>query len=656
MRGGPALSRLALALAVCGLLAGYAYVIPSAAGLSPIDDHQLVRTILQGRPFEYYVMPDVGRFTPLVALDLVLASRLLAPGPELFRAVVLLKVLGCGALLLACLRLAGAGAGLSLVLWIAAMAGPGMATAALRLQVGELNSLLFLLAFAACALAHERRRLIGSDGGAALPVLGLAAMATATVYKEPNFIFPLVFALSEIVRARGFTGWKVPRHVWALLGLGPLWMGVYAAWRLTVQPVSYAGFWPMTLADALGQSAVGDPFIFFVALPLGLARAVLILRKKTAYGLHDSLLAAGLAFSFGYVAMRLVSPYYLQPAYAFLVPGVAGALAGLRRPAVRVLAATACALAAAFAAPVALSDALFLRTVVRNHSAFVPALAKWIADGEATRNGPARIVLAGVSPGTGAEIIFSLRQFLTYFGADERLFEIRTTEAVDSAAIAGVYDTAALGGAKPGAGDVLVFTPFQSADVRPPLLSPSYREIVRSRDAAVPPRWTAARWLGFRSSTGWRCAFSSQAPGRPAGYAAFEVLREPGGSVNPGPVEAPAFRLLDVTPPRSLCAGSRTRLTVTVRNEGLEPWPATGRLAAGPYVHLSYRWFDESGAAFMEGERAPLPETLFPAEAARVELAVAAPARKGTYRLAIAPVQEGVRWFEADGGFAVEVR
>jgi hypothetical protein len=76
-------------------------------------------------------------------------------------------------------------------------------------------------------------------------------------------------------------------------------------------------------------------------------------------------------------------------------------------------------------------------------------------------------------------------------------------------------------------------------------------------------------------------------------------------------------------------------------------------------VAIGARWIDAaSGAVVDDRPRAPLPRPLAPGATVEVELALRAPERPGRYRLAIAPLQEHVAWFDdvdPDSGWSQEV-
>jgi hypothetical protein len=125
-------------------------LVLSIDGLGPIDDHHFIRTIFQGKPFGFYVMPELGRFIPLTAQEYVLAAKIIEPSPYLFHVIGGIKVLLCGALLFYCLILTRASNWAIATLSGVVIFSIGFANAEIRLQIGELNCLLLSLIFILC--------------------------------------------------------------------------------------------------------------------------------------------------------------------------------------------------------------------------------------------------------------------------------------------------------------------------------------------------------------------------------------------------------------------------------------------------------------------------------------------------------------------------
>jgi hypothetical protein len=89
--------------------------------------------------------------------------------------------------------------------------------------------------------------------------------------------------------------------------------------------------------------------------------------------------------------------------------------------------------------------------------------------------------------------------------------------------------------------------------------------------------------------------------------------------------------------------GYQHAVACEVRNAGTKTFPGLGKRPA----RIASRWFDERGEPVPgDGPRSALFPPLRPGRTRRVELRVDAPHAPGRYLLRIAPVQEGVRWFD----------
>jgi hypothetical protein len=112
--------------------------------------------------------------------------------------------------------------------------------------------------------------------------------------------------------------------------------------------------------------------------------------------------------------------------------------------------------------------------------------------------------------------------------------------------------------------------------------------------------------------------------------------------------EARRVRLTLVAPPGACRVGEPFEAVVRVATDrsvvlnSNEPAP----------VHLSYHWLDDQGdVVVFEGERTRLLPWVAGPGAERFAVRGTAPDRPGTYVLRLTLVQEGCRWFDADGLF-----
>ncbi len=96
----------------------------------------------------------------------------------------------------------------------------------------------------------------------------------------------------------------------------------------------------------------------------------------------------------------------------------------------------------------------------------------------------------------------------------------------------------------------------------------------------------------------------------------------------------------------ALLPGGRMLVPISIRNDGLASWSATGPTP----VHLSAHLYDGVGRLIVwDGERTTLQADVAPGATATAAVAVNAPLVPGSYVLRVDLVQEGVAWFSSYG-------
>ena len=646
--------RAGLIIFCAGCLAAILSLAFSVNGLGPIDDHQFIRTIFQGKSFGAYIMPELGRFLPLTAQEYVLAAWIFEPSAYLFHVIAGLKILVCGLLLVQCLVLTKASDWAIGILWAVVIFSVGFANASFRLHVGEINALILILVYVWLTLSVQVHDW-SSSKNTIVASLGVLAFTVGLLYKETMFIPALTFGIAESLRYRR-QGSLIPRRILALLIMGAGYVAFYGIWRSIYSTGSYASFRSTTLLEALRFFATNDPFIILVILPLTCLRVVLCAvdaRKQTVF---DSLILAASAYTLGFLALGMYNTYYLLPAYGFAVCGIAGALAN-SSPA-RCIGTLLLVIIGCFGAntlPVAVSDMQTLRAIDNNHYRFVKFLSEWIWANPLPDSARRNLVLSGVTPGNGVEVLLSLRTFLVSLGLTETTFDIRASEPSDNPAITAfyrnkekslsVFDDAA--GYTAAVGDLLIYNPINSIVRPPPTQTPSSREIYRSNSEQALPRWSGWNWVNFCMLHPQACESNISAGTRYVGYTA-KLLTRLAAPVALTPLRAPSFRVGPLLLPERLRAGLTRRIEVMVENSGKEIWPGNGTLSSGIFVYFAYVWLNENGQVALEGDRSAFPEPMQPNDIARIPVLLKTPVQPGKYKLILSPVQENVRWFYAN--------
>lgn len=652
---GPAQNRCGLALYCVGVVAAFTVWVGGAAGLGPLDDHHFMRTIFQGKEFGFYVIPELGRFFPLTAQEYVLAAKLFGPSAQMFYLINALKIVLCGGLLFSCLGMTGLGNVASAVLWTAVMFSMGIANTLFRLSAGEFNALILMLLFAWCALMLRDRQGFATFGRTAYAIIGIIALFLALFYKELIFVFGLIFALSEISRAYLIKKSSPSVFILVTFLVSVLYIVFYGLWRFIYVTGSYADFHATSLWNVLVLFASNDPFIMYVVLPVTVYRVAAILRRPECYSIYDSFMLAASAYVCAFMLLAMFSSYYLLPAYAFSACGLAGIVAGYFNKISRRAILTIALLLCINTFPTVLSDIQSQKLIVSNHYKFVDFLSQWLQTANETSHQRRNIVLVGVSPGDGVEILLSLRTFLVSLGVPATSFEVKATERSDNKKISDFHGFKEGQAYIPEINDLLIFNPFQQVVVRPPLQAPSYREIYRSDSAWALPRWETWDWVRLCLVRRTECAAQVSTNMRYAGYTALQLTRRAVPVTEVLPLERPAYRLGALNLSARMKSGASMTLNVLVQNTGPETWPADGTLRPGMFVNLAYRWFDQNNKLVLEGDRAPFPEPMRPNDLAKISIFLKVPVPPGKYKLVIGPVQESVRWFAGQDEREIEV-
>jgi hypothetical protein len=620
----------------------------SIDGLGPLDDHQFIRTIFQGRRFHAYILPDVGRFIPLTAQEYVLAARLFFASPELFHIMAGIKIFFCGALLLHCLMLTKAGNWTVLVLWSATVFAIGFANAGFRLQVGEINALLLLLCFVWTAIINNTGDASPIKGRIAA-IAGLMAIGVTFFYKEVSFVLATTFGVAELFRHYRQKLPHFPKRILAVILLGVAYVIAYLSWRGAHKAASYASYHATPLVDLIYLFASNDPFIFFVVIPVTLIRFIRILRNPDSQTFYDSLMAGASAYALAYIVLRIYNTYYLLPAYGFAACGLAGILALQKGTLKKTVVLLSTALITLNNLPIAVADMYSLKSIANNHWKFVHSISDWIFAHPLPDAAPRNLVLTGVSPGTDVEVIHSLQTYLESLGLPASSFKIRLPLSSNNKIISDSYGMENSLPYQAKEGDLLIFNPYQSVFSAPPLLTPGYREVYRSDSDWDFQRWSGWEWIKICVVDEYDCISANATNRRYTGYAAMLVARSKSlPDKEAAPLAAPSFRIGPLLLPARMQAGSALTREVLVMNDGAETWPATGKVEGKNLVNLSYVWLDKAGKVILEGNRFSFLENMEPEDMARISIIIKAPAVPGEYKLVITPVQEGVRWFYQD--------
>ncbi len=618
------------------------YIAVGVSGFGPIDDHQLVRTVMRGLWFSGYISPAQGRFIPFTAQEYNVASYFISPTAQLFHYISGIKVLLCSALLFRCLTFTKASRFLVAALWCTVILSIGFGNAAVRLQIGEINALLFLLIFV-CSVQSLHSHATNFKANYSVLAIAVLAIGMAFMYKEVLFVIALAYSLSELWRNfRQNTGKYLAPSL--LFLIATTYVLGYFIWRsMHVVETSYLAAHATDFSTVLGYFSINDPFLIFIILPVTAIRSFQYILRPHEQTYYDSLLIAGSAYVTTFLIMGMYNTYYLLPAYAVSACGLAGVWKSLKG---RNLGFKFLLIPIIFFslnnAPKALSDMLFLKSVANNHHKFVAYISSWIQKNPRKDSSPRRIVFSGVIP--GGEVPLSMAVFLESAHLKKSSFKIIAAERVDGPRR--MQGESELEDYKKRIGDLVVSNPYRSRHTAPPLISPSYNVIYSSDSDRSLPKMTLNNWILLHLKHKGELSQLGFSRRRYTGYTAALITRENHLPVtNARPIAKPSYFIESIDLPQKLKRGREIHKKFVVRNTGNEIWIADGSLLNKNYVHLSYLWLHPSGNVALQGNRFSLPEPLLPGDQAMVSVVLNVPDAVGTYFLFISPVQDGVQWF-----------
>jgi len=287
--------------------------------LGLIDDWTMLETIQKGKWSDLPVWGD--RFFPLNGQEYNLIAKVFGPQPwayYLYNAIEVLLLAFCFYSL--CTKRLGFKHTTTLIALTALMLTPGFSVAFHRLYVPERNTLLLLSLFLYFFVRFEKEK---------RPLFFFVAFLFCNIafyYKEPTFVLPCGFAFFHMI----FTKKKNMNEHWPnfiLMASGIVFLTLYFYVVYKVNAYVGEGYGAIPYSKLLlsVKAAVkyffSDPLIVIGAVPLGIVRAYrFLIKRKEMNPLYDSLLFAGLAYFFLFIALKLYQEYYLLPCYAFLMP------------------------------------------------------------------------------------------------------------------------------------------------------------------------------------------------------------------------------------------------------------------------------------------------------------------------------------------------
>lgn len=383
-----------------------AWLVFDDAAFGLIDDHVFYNHSLLGSYWRLFWGNELARFCPLNGREFLILREAGVMSAPLFLGIQSLKLLACAGLALGVLRRYGAPLGAACAAGALMLTTPAFLVAASRLFIPELTSLTFFLAALYFMPGPDDRR-AGWRFWAAL-----AAGNLALYYKEPGFLALGALASMLVIGAGFGRGGVQGRFARALLVSAGLYVAAYyfLAYRYKGAQ-TYAAGRQLPLSDILAYYAQND-VLLLGGLAVLCALAPRLWRGRDGERAAVACLAGALVYVGVFFVLRITSPWYLLPAWAFMLPALGTALglaAGARGRAWKAAAAAAVCVAGASSVAGGIYHLKFNKAAEGGMERFFDFLA---SRPHAEGSPPEVILVPRIDP--DSEIAHGLRVMLSY--------------------------------------------------------------------------------------------------------------------------------------------------------------------------------------------------------------------------------------------------
>ncbi|MBI4806054.1 MAG: hypothetical protein HY795_12535 [Desulfovibrio sp.] len=296
-----------------------AWLVFDRAAFGLIDDYFFFEESLVHGHWKMLWGDPSGRFYPLCGKEFFILREFGILSAPLFYSIQALKVLAGAYFALGILRRAGASPRMAFVVALFVFGSPAYMVAVSRLFVAELTP--FTLFLAALCFLPDRER-----GPAWRFPLALACATIALFHKEPGFL---------AVGTMGAVLFLMPRRS----APPDRFMGTCLMASATFFFLSYMAFGysymtenDYTVGRTLGMAVTAEFFArndapLVAMFIICLTHWFRLLKARTIAPFETACLAASLVYAGAYLGLRITSPWYLLPAYAFILPVLPPALA-----------------------------------------------------------------------------------------------------------------------------------------------------------------------------------------------------------------------------------------------------------------------------------------------------------------------------------------
>ncbi len=309
-------------------VATYALILIINPQLGPTDDYVFLRTLQSDKPllyysqsFPYYDARSMGRFIPLAGIEMEYnLVALFSHSPFwyfFYHAVqfILLAILF--------IKLLNKFTSNKLLIYgapILLFLTPGFTISWFRLQLSERNVIFYFTIFLLCYLYYFQQQRIWYF------IAGLISANFAIYHKETAFIAIGAFAFSHLILSWKDFNRKIKIFDGLLLLSSFIYIAIYYFYaylhlgsNLYLNTL-YSPFL-VFVKNFLNYGFFSDPLLILLLLPMTVWRMYKIfIKHQESQPIYDSMLLAASMYVAAFFVLNMYSPYYLLPAYIFVLP------------------------------------------------------------------------------------------------------------------------------------------------------------------------------------------------------------------------------------------------------------------------------------------------------------------------------------------------
>lgn len=448
-------------IAFCVFVVLYLANMVYRANFGIIDDHTLLSTLHLGTHIAPSIMPEIGRFFPLNALELNILSKFFGINASAFYAFN-----AFGALVLICCiyRVLRYFLSVPFVVGIIVvfLCTPAFITAFLRLFVPEKFESIFFAIFIFSYIYFVKK------GSKIAMLLSLISATIALYYKEPAFIMLGAFAFFHFIFA--FKISNIYNKILDILLCVSAFVWVVAYYLFVIANKSTSGSYGDTpynplivFVKTLLNYILTEPFLFIGVFALVGYRIYLVLYKKeNINALLDALLLGAALYSLAYLVLKIYSFHYSLPAYIFaLLPLGYYFHAYFKAKFIKTILFVCVVLYIFNALPSFLYQLNHYKAVPNNFANTIAFLDKYLSQNPSTN-----IYLEGVNRASGVEVYNSFGKNIAFFGHKD--FDLLSDIGIDNEILGksdekspySVFRSNAIVEKK--SGDLVILTPFNT--------------------------------------------------------------------------------------------------------------------------------------------------------------------------------------------------